>query len=341
MGDFGAWERDLDQGRAKKEAKVTAPTEGETMIKAVQPGTARWKELVKTGIIVDGQRNWYLGDAALEIAPIGDDEAHNGRNENLARYAEEIGVNVGSVQAYRKVSAAWPPGNRVPGTAWKVHQLLMAPGYQEKIRKNMPVSQANVVLGRSNAGRGLNNPTAPPTPEAVRREREVNEDTDRAIRRDIHTEDKQDVTDAVAKRHGITPAQAAKSCAGEIHDLMPWAQEQALKHDSSVAEEAQAAIEEQERGRRTRKTQAERKNANKDGRWIEMEYQLTRARVALKAASKLAVEVDWDDEHREFLTDDLSKTRDLVGLMEMAITGSSKNDLDGEWEKFNEENGGS
>jgi hypothetical protein len=117
----------------------------------VEPGSARWQELVTLGIIKDGDRNWFLGDAALEIAPMGRDGAHNGAEANLRRYADEIGVEYSSLYVYRAVASAWSPVNRVTGTHWKVHQQLMK--RKDLIRPGMTVTQAAAARGHKNVGR--------------------------------------------------------------------------------------------------------------------------------------------------------------------------------------------
>lgn len=117
----------------------------------VQPGSARWQELVRIGIIKDGDRNWFLGDAALEIAPMGGEVYHNGSEANLRRYADEIGVEYHSIVEYRRVSAAWSSNNRVLDTPWKVHAQLAA--RKDLIRPGMTVSQAALALGHRNVGR--------------------------------------------------------------------------------------------------------------------------------------------------------------------------------------------
>lgn len=127
---------------------------------AVQPGTERWNKLVSTAVAKDADRNWFLGDAALEISPMGERGTDNGSGANLRQYATEIGIEFNSLRTYRDVAAAWPIPTRVGivevdgkpvATSWKVHQMLA--GRQELIRPGMTVTQAHVAMGQSIAGR--------------------------------------------------------------------------------------------------------------------------------------------------------------------------------------------
>lgn len=129
---------------------------------AVQPGSARWQELVQQGIIRDGQRNWFLGDAALEIAPMGEDHANNGALANLRQYADEIGVEYHSLRTYRDVAASWPHPIRIGSVSWSVHQILMK--YQAKIRPGMKANEARALAGIRNTG--LTRSTSPPEQKA-------------------------------------------------------------------------------------------------------------------------------------------------------------------------------
>lgn len=119
--------------------------------KSVKPGTARWTELVREAIARDGSRNWFLGDAALEIAPMSTNGTNNRAQDNLQQFADEIGVSWESLDNYRKVAAAWSADTRVSGTSWKVHQMLA--GRQELIKPGMTVTQAHTALGQRNIGR--------------------------------------------------------------------------------------------------------------------------------------------------------------------------------------------
>jgi hypothetical protein len=128
---------------------------------APEPGSARWAELVRKGIALDANRNWFLGDAALEIAPMGRGHAANSSGARLAQYADEVGVGVDSLRVYRDVAAAWPVPIRLGTVAWSVHQVLMA--RQDLIRPGMSVSVARAAAGVSNLGR-----TGPGSPAADR-----------------------------------------------------------------------------------------------------------------------------------------------------------------------------
>lgn len=120
------------------------------MAAPVTPGSRRWNELVGEAIDRDRSRNWFLGDAALEIAPMGSDRSNTGAIANLTQYADEIGVGLSSLMEYRRVADAWPHTTRV-ACAWKVHQMLTT--RPELIRPGMTVTQAHTALGQQTVGR--------------------------------------------------------------------------------------------------------------------------------------------------------------------------------------------
>lgn len=153
------------------------------------PGTPEWDRAVAEGIAVGaatekivgeavGARNWRWGDLALSVAPMrdhggarrGTDQAEGvplETTQNLARYADAIGVNVGSLSRYRAVAAAWPTAERVE-TSWTVHFILA--GRKDLIRPGMTVTEAHAALGNSAADR--RRPSEPSdevyTPDQVR-----------------------------------------------------------------------------------------------------------------------------------------------------------------------------
>jgi hypothetical protein len=92
------------------------------------------------GILKDGQRNWFLGDAAREIG-----------NQNLPAYASEIGVELARLEHYATVARSWATERRVKGVSWKVHEVLAYD--RDLIRPGMTLTQAHRALGHSTQGR--------------------------------------------------------------------------------------------------------------------------------------------------------------------------------------------
>jgi hypothetical protein len=154
----------------------------------VQPGTARWAELIREAIRLDGQRNWFLGDAALEIAPMGDGPGPNGgANADLEQFAGEIGVEYHSLLAYRQVAARWEFNTRVSNTGWTVHRMLVT--HPELIRPGMTMPEAREALSQQRDEQQPPEPPPPPplppglslpSPEAMQQRREA----ERAARTD-------------------------------------------------------------------------------------------------------------------------------------------------------------
>jgi hypothetical protein len=112
---------------------------------------------VKEGVLRDSNRNWFLGDAALEIAPMGDDKSNSGAYANLREFAEELSekgteLSFESLRKYRDVAAAWPHETRV-SCSHKVHAMLMSAENQRLIKPGMTVTKAHEALGYNNTGR--------------------------------------------------------------------------------------------------------------------------------------------------------------------------------------------
>src|SRR5436309_212331 len=88
-----------------------------------------WTELVSEGkrlVSKEGEIRWALGDIALEIAPLGADNTHNGATQKLVEYAAAIDFEFEALDSYRKMAAKWPAGTRVPACSWTAHRELIA-----------------------------------------------------------------------------------------------------------------------------------------------------------------------------------------------------------------------
>lgn len=99
----------------------------------------------------EAQAKWELGDLALEEAPMGADGAHNGTEEVLRRYAEDIGVEYDTLAIYRRVAAAWSPSTRVLGAAWSVHRELMG---EPKLLARLAAKHERVTVDIARRARG-------------------------------------------------------------------------------------------------------------------------------------------------------------------------------------------
>jgi hypothetical protein len=78
-----------------------------------------WEELILAGINArkqGDQSNWELGDLALEVATVFGEDA-------LGEYAERVGVNLNSLQEYRRVAAAFEMSTRVHILTWSHHRV--------------------------------------------------------------------------------------------------------------------------------------------------------------------------------------------------------------------------
>lgn len=131
---------------------------------------ASWTKLVAAGKVAarqEGDAKWVLGDLALEVAPMGSGQAHNGSTETLERYAEEIGVEFDALRQYRFVSDAWPHGTRVARASWTAHRELA--GNADRLTllvKGMTVTQARKANGVNDKARRplAEQPAEPTTP---------------------------------------------------------------------------------------------------------------------------------------------------------------------------------
>lgn len=129
----------------------------------VTPNTPRWAELVRMGTGAVSTRNWILGDAALEIAPIGGAQGKRndlpqpgGKSSNdelLAQYAEEVGITPRTLRACRETAMAWPPESRTVKTSWKAYSIMNAKDNQHLLVDGMTTTEAFMALGQKHPGR--------------------------------------------------------------------------------------------------------------------------------------------------------------------------------------------
>jgi hypothetical protein len=112
-------------------------------------------------VAAEGDAKWALGDLALEVVPLTDPGAHT---DALARFAEEIGIEPGTLSQYRRVAGHWPPRTRIRAASWSVHHALAPYEDAEKILKRLVrEKRATVDAARAEVGVAPSNHPAPPT----------------------------------------------------------------------------------------------------------------------------------------------------------------------------------
>jgi Family of unknown function (DUF6192) len=89
----------------------------------------QWARYIHQGrdlVEEEARIQFKLGDITLKMVPVTRSETGRGVFQVLDRYADEIGINVHTLLAYRHVATAWPADKRVAGVSWSIHKALDA-----------------------------------------------------------------------------------------------------------------------------------------------------------------------------------------------------------------------
>jgi len=110
---------------ARSKTPAVLPAVVPVKIVAVEPGTPRWRELVRMGIYP--VTDWEPGDAAVEVFPPSytDVAVLNARcARNMEQYSRETGRSLSELGQRWEVSVRWPVGTRVDECSWDAHREL-------------------------------------------------------------------------------------------------------------------------------------------------------------------------------------------------------------------------
>ena len=109
--------------------RVTRPTLAPAVIPvkvvAAEPGTPRWRELVRMG--AQPVTEWEPGDAVTEVFPpsyVGTAALSSRCAQNLKQFAYETGRSLAELRVRWEVSVRWPYGTRVDECTWLAHMEL-------------------------------------------------------------------------------------------------------------------------------------------------------------------------------------------------------------------------
>lgn len=144
----------------------------------------------------------------------------------------------------------------------------------------------------------------------------------------------QAATEAVAKARGVKFQTARQERSVEVRRVREAARQRAEDKGTTVEDEV-TAIAETIAKREKQEADARRERARAgDLRFVEMEHHLARAKRPLMEALTLAREIEWSDVHREVLEQTIANLRALLGLVDIAIVGSTEVDWDSELAKI-------
>jgi hypothetical protein len=158
---------------------------------------------------------------------------------------------------------------------------------------------------------------------------------DEARRRGNASSEREAAADAVAEVHGIGFVQADQSHRREVKDVLDIARDRAETHGTTVEEEAPDAAKRLEKIRKSiADGDADRKASPVLGN-LTAGVQLSKARKALREVLNIARDVEeFDEDSVEHIEDGLERVRSTCDLIDLALTGRSEIDWDGELAKL-------
>lgn len=264
---------------------------------SVKPGSKRWKELVEQGLAVTSGRNWFIGDAALEIAPMTEhgtnqwtmkEKAGGALHDLLEMYAEEVGLQVQTLVDCRKVSSAWPVNKRVNGTSWFVHKVLMSKDVQHLVKSGLTSREAEALGGRA------------PRPNEVQRDERLEEAVNKATAFATAK-----AVEAAERQHKLALKQVERNFELEAKkaEKMAAEREKIAAKTATAKAEQQAMLKEREIYQKAEEEKAKAVSAARTAERQKMkEEEKARHKEAAKAAEAARARMN-EEERREFDSD--------------------------------------
>ena len=143
-------------------------------------------------------------------------------------------------------------------------------------------------------------------------------------------EDRQAATQAVAQAKGVTVGTAERHHPTEVKRVR---QAIADAPPEARAEKAHKVARQIESTRQKQSEHTEQRRSRPQSSWFDLEREIDKARRALTVALTIARESKLEGEYVELAQDSLGKVRALMGLIDLAITGTIEVDWDAEMRK--------
>lgn len=124
-GELIEWTGYRDLKKSPPPSTALVPTVVPVAVVAAEPGTPRWRELVRMGL--HPVTEWEPGDAATEVFPpsyVGASALSAQCARNLELYSHETSRSLDELGARWEVSVRWPVGTRVDECTWSAHREL-------------------------------------------------------------------------------------------------------------------------------------------------------------------------------------------------------------------------
>ena len=155
------------------------------------------------------------------------------------------------------------------------------------------------------------------------------------IRRANMSAERTAAVEAVAEAAGRSFTAIAVTEQREVRDVVTAARERAEQKGTTVQEEIPRVVEWRAKGRASREAQKERATERSSLQYFAVRGDLAKARRALRSALDEADGVTFDAEELDLLDDAITRTRGLLDLVALRITGATDVDWDAELAKLN------
>lgn len=141
--------------------------------------------------------------------------------------------------------------------------------------------------------------------------------------------EKAEAAEAVAAARGVSLTTATTGSAQqETQAVLDMARDRVERKGTSLSEEIPAVAEWRETARRAHASDKAASQRAKGLQLVQLEGHLGKAIRDLREALALAREIDFDDEQVELISDTLASLRNIVGLIDVRLTGSTGVDWD-------------
>lgn len=139
-----------------------------------------------------------------------------------------------------------------------------------------------------------------------------------------------EVSKRVAQIYGLSGSTARQELQGVISDLVAQTKEKTEPGKVSFEEALDDVVEFHRKSKESRERRQQTHLERHGIKFVGVDNQVTRAINAIHKALQEAKRSEWSDQERQILTEGITRLRGYLGLLEVALTGSTEVDWDAE-----------